>query len=41
MLVAIATWGSMPKLIIAGIVMRDVLPVTTKKPVSLNANETN
>jgi len=29
MLVAIATWASMPKLIIAGIVIRDVLPVTT------------
>jgi len=29
MLVAIATWASMPKLIIAGIVIRGVLPVTT------------
>jgi hypothetical protein len=29
MLVAIATWASMPKLIITGIVIRDVLPVTT------------
>lgn len=28
-LVAIATWASMPKLIITGIVIRDVLPVTT------------
>jgi hypothetical protein len=29
MLVAIATWASMPKAIITGTVMRDVLPVTT------------
>ena len=29
MLVAMATWASMPKLIITGIVIRDVLPVTT------------
>jgi hypothetical protein len=29
MLVATATWASMPKAIITGTVMRDVLPVTT------------
>jgi hypothetical protein len=29
MLVATATWASMPRAIITGTVMRDVLPVTT------------